>query len=102
MGLNEFHGSSETEGWDFVRGNPNDIPKSFIFVSLLNARQASLAQLVEQFIRNEQVAGSSPVGGSGPGHSTGAFSWYKCHEDVVLIDRNLSYIYTKVRLCTWE
>ena len=32
----------------------------FIFACFL----ASLAQLVEQLIRNEQVVGSSPIGGS--------------------------------------
>jgi hypothetical protein len=34
--------------------------KLFIF----EANHASLAQLVEQLIRNEQVVGSSPIGGS--------------------------------------
>jgi hypothetical protein len=33
----------------------------FIFAAIT----ASLAQLVEQLIRNEQVVGSSPIGGSG-------------------------------------
>jgi hypothetical protein len=33
----------------------------FIFAAIA----ASLAQLVEQLIRNEQVVGSSPIGGSG-------------------------------------
>jgi hypothetical protein len=32
----------------------------FIFAAI----SASLAQLVEQLIRNEQVVGSSPIGGS--------------------------------------
>jgi hypothetical protein len=34
--------------------------KFFIFAAIF----ASLAQLVEQLIRNEQVVGSSPIGGS--------------------------------------
>ena len=33
-------------------------------LNLLYCNTASLAQLVEQLIRNEQVAGSSPVRGS--------------------------------------
>ena len=32
--------------------------------SIFAAISASLAQLVEQLIRNEQVVGSSPIGGS--------------------------------------
>ncbi len=32
--------------------------------SIFAAFYASLAQLVEQLIRNEQVVGSSPIGGS--------------------------------------
>ena len=36
-----------------------------VFLLYLRSKFASLAQLVEQLIRNEQVVGSSPMRGSG-------------------------------------
>jgi hypothetical protein len=38
--------------------------KLFTIFAELFQKYASLAQLVEQLIRNEQVVGSSPIGGS--------------------------------------
>ncbi len=60
----------------FIKYASGCLRLSFIFApDNYREQKASLAQLVEQLTRNEQVVGSSPMGGSErkPGHSAWVF-----------------------------